>query len=149
MNTSRGIRNQNPGNIRISGAPWAGKVSPNTDGSFEQFDTPENGIRALAKTLLAYFRNHNLHTIRAIISRWAPSSENNTEGYIQFIAGSLGIAPAETIDLTHADMLAALCEAIIQRENGVNPYSMLQVDRGVRMALGVAVPSNPNIEPAT
>lgn len=132
---SRGIKNNNPGNIRLSGAHWLGKIDPSKDADFEQFDTPELGIRALAKTLLAYYQNHGLDTIEGIISRWAPSNENDTKAYIEQICGQCGFSADEALEIDNADVLAGLCEAIIYHENGSCPYTPEQVDKGVEMAL--------------
>lgn len=41
--TPRGIRNNNPMNLRISSNAWRGKI-PGTDKSFETFIDPEHGI---------------------------------------------------------------------------------------------------------
>jgi hypothetical protein len=131
---SRGVRLNNPGNVRISGAPWKGKVIPSRDREFETFDCPENGIRALAKTLLAYFDKHGLHTIREIISRWAPPTENNTEAYIQSVCSQTDIGPDDILDLNDHQELALLVEAIIFHENGTNPYAMEVIDRGIERA---------------
>lgn len=81
---SRGIRNNNPGNIIKSDNPWKGKIKcPDT--KFECFDTLENGLRALFLLLNNYYILYNLKTPREIISRYAPPKENNTESYIKFI----------------------------------------------------------------
>ena len=133
--TPRGIRNNNPGNLRTSDAHWLGKLSPSRDPDFEQFDTPEHGIRALAKVLLAYYQNHGLDTIRQIISRWAPPSENNTSAYVEQVCGQCGVSADQPIDLTVPDMLAAVTEAVIFHENGTCPYTVAQIDAGVTMAL--------------
>ena len=45
----RGIRNNNPGNIRKSNVKWQGLAAEQTDGAFYQFTRPEYGIRALCR----------------------------------------------------------------------------------------------------
>jgi hypothetical protein len=131
--TPRGIRNCNPGNIRISSAPWQGKITPSHDPEFETFDTPENGIRALGKIILTYYNKHKLKTVRDIIMRWAPPTENNTTAYIDAVADQLLVGPDDELVLTK-DKLAALVEAIIGHENGSCPYDMATVDRGIERA---------------
>ena len=88
----RGIRNNNPGNIRW-GADWQGlkKDGKSQDPSFCVFATPVWGIRALAKVLINYKRIHGLNTVRQIISRYAPPNENQTTAYVQTIARQLGV----------------------------------------------------------
>lgn len=81
----RGLRNNNPLNLRISGTPWLGKypLDKNTDGSFEQFDTLKHGIRAALICLRTYMNRYHLNTVQSIISRWAPPSDgNNTRAYV-------------------------------------------------------------------
>ena len=81
MNTPRGIRNNNPGNIRW-GSDWKGlkKDGKQQDPSFCIFETPEYGIRALAKLLRNYQRLYGLNTPYRIISRYAPPTENEPAG---------------------------------------------------------------------
>lgn len=83
--STRGIRNNNPANIR-RGCNWKGLTEKQTDKEFCQFTTMTWGVRALLITLRTYVVKHHLHTIREIITRWAPPSDgNNTEKYIEFV----------------------------------------------------------------
>lgn len=83
--STRGIRNNNPANIR-RGCNWKGLAKVQTDREFCQFVTMTWGVRALLVTLRTYVVKHHLHTVREIISRWAPPSDgNNTEKYIEFV----------------------------------------------------------------
>lgn len=138
---TRGVRNKNPGNIDYNKAnDWQGqlgielKVGVSTP-RFARFDTPENGIRALGKLLLTYQRKHGLKTVEQIISRWAPSNENNTRSYADAVAKSMQVAPGAEINLGSVAMLRPMVEAIIRHENGYNPYVRGEIDEGVRRAL--------------
>lgn len=83
--STRGIRNNNPANIR-RGCNWKGLAEKQTDREFCQFVTMTWGVRALLITLRTYVIKHHLHTVREIITRWAPPSDgNNTEKYIKFV----------------------------------------------------------------
>jgi hypothetical protein len=117
---TRGERNNNPGNIRISGSAWRGKipVAQNTDGAFEQFTDMLYGVRALGKTLLNYQRVHGLKTVAQIISRWAPGHENPTDSYVTHVANALGVSPSASINLSYPDTLEKLARAIMRFENG-------------------------------
>lgn len=128
----RGIRNNNPGNIRKSGSDWLGKIDNGTDAAFEQFSHPVYGIRALARTLSNYQRIHGLNTVREIINRWAPPVENKTGAYIEHVASVLGVRPDEHIDVTAH--LVPLVTTIIRHENGVQPYSRSLIEQGVALA---------------
>jgi hypothetical protein len=118
----RGLRNNNPGNIRRSAIPWEGKVA-GTDAEFETFATPDAGIRALEKNLTTYNTKHGLSTPRELIGRWAPSNENNTENYARFVAKKLGVTPDTPLDLSNPAVMSNLRDAIIEMENGQNPYA--------------------------
>lgn len=83
--STRGIRNNNPANIR-RGCNWQGLAKKQTDKEFCQFVSMTWGVRALLVTLRTYVTKHHLHTVREIITRWAPSYDgNNTEAYIKFV----------------------------------------------------------------
>ena len=83
--STRGIRNNNPANIR-RGCNWKGLAEKQTDKEFCQFVTMTWGVRALLVILRTYVRKYHLHTVREIITRWAPPSDgNNTEKYIEFV----------------------------------------------------------------
>lgn len=130
MITPRGIRNNNPGNIRLGTANWQGQSTAQTDGSFIQFSDPVYGIRAIAKIISSY-ANRGITTVQDIINTWAPPTENDTAAYIDAVAGQMGIAPNEQVTAANkADLIAA----IIQHENGQQPYSIDQIDSGIAMA---------------
>jgi GH24 family phage-related lysozyme (muramidase) len=117
--TPRGLRNNNPGNIRISKTDWEGKVpnEENTDGGFEQFTTKAYGIRALILLLRTYYTKYNLKTIKGIISRFAPSNENHTENYINFVSEKTGYGNSEELTWSK-EMIRKLVKAICHFENG-------------------------------
>ncbi|QBQ80920.1 putative virion protein [Escherichia phage vB_EcoS_HdK1] len=139
----RGIRNNNPGNIRW-GDNWKGLVPENkrTDRSFCQFIDVKYGIRAIARILLNYRNregmkrvgNKGIDTVREIISRWAPPNENNTEAYIQSVAKACGVGAEQPISVTDDKIMLAIVKAIIKHENGVQPYSDEVLLAGIHMA---------------
>ena len=133
MGQPRGIRNANPGNLRHSTDKWLGEV-PGDDKAFKTFSDPVYGIRALAKLLLNYERKYGLRTISGIISRWAPSNENDTAAYIDAVARACGVEPFQVIDV--AAYLPALVPAIIAHENGQQPYTDEQISQAIAMATG-------------
>lgn len=139
----RGIRNNNPGNIRW-GDNWKGLVPEDkrTDRSFCQFIDVKYGIRAIARILLNYRNregmkrvgNKGIDTVREIISRWAPPNENNTEAYIQSVSNACGVGAEQPISLTDDKLMLAIVKAIIRHENGVQPYSDEDLLAGIHMA---------------
>lgn len=126
----KGIRNHNPMNLRYYPAiQWNGQIDPDPDG-YARFETVEYGIRAGVKNLVNGYFNRGINTPRTIISRYAPSHENPTDNYIQFIADRMDVGIDEPIQLTRNNMLR-LTQAIIYFENGSQPYQMSTIERGV------------------
>lgn len=146
--TPRGIRNNNPGNIRRSGDPWQGLAKDQNDAEFFTFAAPKWGIRALARVLISYQDKHGLRTVRTIISRWAPPVENKTSNYIDHVARRLGVGADDPLDVHDYRVLRGLVEAIISHENGQQPYTDAQIDAGLVLA-GVEPPTKPLIETRT
>ena len=104
----RGIRNNNPLNIRRSKDQWKGLRAQQTDASFCQFESLEYGWRAafylLTRTYyhkyrLYTIRKYRLYTIRMIINKWAPPQENLTATYIENVCRLTGIPPDEPIGI--------------------------------------------------
>ena len=91
MMAARGLRNNNPGNIRLSRTVWQGEIRPSRDRSFCQFRTMAYGYRALIKLLQNYRRNNGCRTIADFINRWAPPVENNTSGYISRVCREMQV----------------------------------------------------------
>jgi len=88
----------NPGNLRPVGSQTG----------FQQFDSPDAGLAAMQQDLLAkisgnsnamkarYGANYQ-PTINSVISTYAPSSENNTANYINFVAKNSGLDPNQPL----------------------------------------------------
>lgn len=126
----RGIRNNNPGNIRYTGTQWQGLADTPTDGEYCIFINVRYGIRAMARILKSY-AGRGLVTIESIISTWAPDSENNTKSYILAVSRRMGVGSTQV--LTVKDW-PALIEAVIHHENGVQPYPMTTIREGIALA---------------
>ncbi len=122
-NMTRGLRNNNPGNMR--------PVSRNqaNDGAFTIYRTPEEGWGALGKQLKAY-ANAGLDNVASIISKYAPSSENNTGAYIQSVTANMSkrlgsdVGALTRLDLSDPRVLKALMQSITEHENfrGASQY---------------------------
>lgn len=116
----RGIRNNNPGNLKDFGFAWKGKTG--NDGVMAVFDTAENGIIQLMKQLIRNQERRGLDTVAAQIASWAPPVENDTRAYQAAVARALGLAADAPIDVRKLKTLTVLARAIIRHENGVDPY---------------------------
>ena len=97
----RGIRNNNPGNIRLSKIQWLGQTRlPQQDPDFVEFTAPLFGLRALMKTLLAYYLRYDLDTVQSLINRYAPPHENDTESYARAVAKALRVGRFDKVNVT-------------------------------------------------
>jgi hypothetical protein len=134
--TPRGIRNNNPGNIRFGKSVWLGSVK-GSDLSFVTFSEMRYGVRAMAMLLLHYQKAYGDDTIRKLINRWAPPVENDTGSYVNHVALACDISPDAKIDLIHGVLDNVVC-AIIMHENGtINGIAPSDFTNGIDMALGV------------
>jgi hypothetical protein len=131
----RGLRNNNPGNIRHNRANrWQGAAVPQSDDAFVQFVDMVSGVRALAVVLKNYQRQ-GLNTVRKIIGRWAPPTENDTGSYVLAVARALGVDPDARIDVQA--QLPKLVRAIARHENGPPADTLVtdaDITEGVRRA---------------
>jgi hypothetical protein len=122
---TRGERNNNPGNINEGGG-WDGdlglEIVPagyDYQPRFARFDTAQNGMRAIAKQLLAYQQRHGLNTVRGMINRWAPpSDDNDTSAYVDEVCAKVGVGPDDAIDLTDLRTIQNMVTGVIFQENG-------------------------------
>lgn len=130
--TPRGIRNNNPLNIRI-GNTWLGERNNPTDPAFEEFVSIEYGYRAAFCILRRYIRRYHKNTITSIVSSWAPSTENNTQRYIDFVAEKMKISPVDVIDYGNKEQMTQLVAAMQMMECGV-PADISMVIKGYDMA---------------
>ena len=129
----RGIRNCNPLNIRRSKDQWKGLAEAQTDRAFCQFKSLEYGWRAAFYLLTrTYYHKHRLYTIRTIIRRWAPESENNTQAYVENVSRLTGINPDEPLGIPseRPSRWMALGIAMAIQENGTS-----SLDRSTLVAL--------------
>jgi len=118
--TARSVRNNNPGNIEKTSVKWEGEIE-GSDSRFATFSTPEAGMRAMQKNLLAYQDKYGINTVSGIVGRWAPSSENgaqSTSNYAATVANALGVSPNEQIDLHDPATMQKVSTAMAAVEAG-------------------------------
>jgi hypothetical protein len=124
----RGIRNNNPLNIRHSADQWQGVRQEQTDKSFVQFKSMAYGYRAAWKTLQSYYnrfcQQSKPFTVRNIIHRWAPPNENDTQAYIRTVVQLSGIEEEENLlppnNVIGYERLSKLLAAMTVMENGIH-----------------------------
>lgn len=111
MSVPRGIRNNNPLNIR-KGNNWKGERKVQTDKAFEEFETLQFGLRAGLKLIRNQISGFNgsrpkFNTIGKLIKVWAPPCENATDKYIDFVCQAVGKLP---FDIIREDDQKLICE---------------------------------------
>lgn len=125
----RGLRNNNPGNIRRNKDKWKGLADVQTDPEFFQFKSIEWGYRALIRSLQNYRRKYGIQNISEFIGRWAPPTENNTGGYVSRVCREMGVPSTYTPDVNDQTTMCNFAAAISLVENGV-PAVMKDVEKG-------------------
>lgn len=122
VRTAQGAMN-NFGNIRTSATIYKGEMIPSTSLAFKSFLTPEYGLRAIIVILQSYYKK-GYTTIRQMINRYAPSSENDTASYINFISNFTGLSPDEDLAaIVFSSSVLELVKGIATNEQGANLYS--------------------------
>ena len=141
----RGLRNNNPLNIRHGQSKWQGTHPEKTDKEFVCYMSKAYGYRAGWKILQTYYnqfvKEQKAFCVRSIIKRWAPPSDgNNTEGYIRQVVklariGGLQRLPSPNSEngfyYLHKVVMAMTCV-----ECGIKPEEVPldQILKGYQMA---------------
>ena len=116
-NLPRGLRNNNPGNIRRNSDVFQGEKT-SSDREFKQFKSMAYGYRAIFKILSNYGRNYHLKTIRQMIGRWAPENENDTGAYVKAVSDYAGIPADDPIDINDREQMIRIVAGMSKMENG-------------------------------
>lgn len=141
----RGLRNNNPLNLRKSNNNWVGKAVPSKDKDFEQFLTMEHGIRAAMKNIATIVnrrkKNGEETRISDLIHVWAPNSDGNNEtAYLAVVLKKAKFSCDETIDLKQRNQITRLCWAMAIVECGERYADRLNIgyfQRAYDMAFGI------------
>ncbi|HBN7475856.1 TPA: lytic transglycosylase domain-containing protein, partial [Escherichia coli] len=114
---SRGIRNNNPGNLNFAGQKGA-TLESGPNARFASFPTMLEGIAALDRQVMLYLKRGK-NTIDQIIDIYAPSSDgNNTSSYKSYLSQYTGLGVKEKIDGSNFEVMKKLIQGIINHENG-------------------------------
>lgn len=115
---TRGLRNNNPLNIRKSSDVFLGEIESD-DAAFKKFKSMVYGYRA-AFVILGNYNNRGFNTIEKIIKRWAPPSDgNNTENYIQNVSKRSGVDRDTILMRYHGSYYIKIVAAMCYSENGI------------------------------
>ena len=130
---SRGIRNDNPLNIRHGKSQWVGMREKQTDKSFVQFKSRVYGYRA-AFVLLRNYIGKGKDTIGKIIAKWAPSSDgNNTQSYINYVSSTTGINASHALRWEDKEDLVVIVRSMAHMESGIIEDKVL-IEQAYEMA---------------
>jgi hypothetical protein len=123
-------RNNNPGNLKFTGQSGA-TLGEN---GFAKFNTVQDGFKALQNQLQLYGSGQSkaagykkLDTIEEIMKIYAPSNENDTEGYIKNLEKLTGHSRKESLDFSDTQTVSAMMAGISKVETGKNLYNPTQV----------------------
>ncbi|MBQ2787177.1 MAG: structural protein P5 [Bacteroidaceae bacterium] len=129
MKNTRGLRNNNPLNIKRNNTAWKGLSAIQSDKIFFSFVAPEWGYRAAFITLRNYRKKHRLQTIAQWIERWAPPTENNTKAYVDCVCKRSGRKSDFVPHIYNKEQMCAIVSAMSYMENGV-PAIASDVEKG-------------------
>ncbi|AOV11328.1 TPA: hypothetical protein ACTYTR_004368 [Klebsiella michiganensis] len=123
-----GFRNHNPGNLRdASNATGRNK-------GFSTFSSDEDGLAAMARQLMLYGDRGN-NTPGGILHTYAPRTENKTQQYINDVSARTGYDSRQRLDLHNPEVLKNLMAAMIQHEQGSQPYTEEQLKNAIQSAI--------------
>lgn len=116
---ARGVRNNNPTNLKYVGQAGAHKED---GGDFAVFDDAQSGLNAAASQLHRYF-NAGADTLDKLITTWAPAKDkNNVPAYIADVAKQMKVGANWHLNVDDPAVLERILRGIITHENGGNPY---------------------------
>lgn len=118
LKSPRGIRNNNPLNLRKSSNEWLGKIRNGSDKDFEQFLSIEYGIRAAFINMRTILRRKRGCTLEQLIEVWAPRFENHTDTYIRSVVKESGLSASSLLNFTDKEMMCRLARAMAFVEVG-------------------------------
>lgn len=125
-------RFNNPVNLRYA----AGYETASTrNGKFAVFPSLDEGVLAAAKQLQIY-GTKGINNIHDIISKWAPSNENNTKAYIGHVVNATGRSEFEKLNLNDTRTLAKLITAMSVKEGAGSRLSEEKVTQIINNAGG-------------
>ena len=115
----RGIHNNNPLNIRI-GNVWLGERANPDDPEFEQFVHIRYGLRAGFVLLRRYINHYHRNTVPMILAAWAPSTENHTLKYIDFVCQHAHISSTQSLTFDDKPTMVMFVKAMAKYETGTD-----------------------------
>lgn len=128
---TKGVRLNNPGNLRFRGQSGA-----RDNAGFAQWQSPGEGLYALGRQLELY-SGRGMNSVGSILKKYAPASENNLKAYIADVTGRMGVGADAQLNLQDPATLSKLMSAIIGHEQGYNPYASSMVSGAANKAIQI------------
>lgn len=126
----RGIRNNNPGNVKYSKAnSWVGQRGFDS-GGFVVFDTSGHGLRAAGKLIKTYINRYGLNTLLKISKRWSPDAIGLSGQYAAGVSKYSGVPAEKALSATDNATLSAILRGMVAQENGaayLNRYPLADI----------------------
>lgn len=123
----RGIRNNNPGNLKYSPAnAWQGQTGKDS-GGFCIFSAPQYGLRATGKVLRSYI-GAGYNTIGKIFPRYAPDANGLSGAYASSVSKATGIGVNTVLSASDVNSIAKIVWAIVPFENGAKYANYYTLD---------------------
>lgn len=129
---TRGLKNNNPGNIEQNQDKFQGEVKPSQDVRFKQFLSMAYGYRAIFVTLHTYLTKYHRNTIEKIIKAWAPPNENHTQVYIDSVVKWSGVPKDKALTENSGQDYKNIVAAMSRMENGITA-NMGEVEAGFKL----------------
>lgn len=105
------IGENNPFNIRYNSRnQWLGQSKPIR--GFCSFKSLDYGVRAALMLVMRSYRKKDLLTVSEIVSRYAPTTENDTQAYIDYVCHRMGVLPFDILSTKsdYCELLSAMSE---------------------------------------
>ena len=109
------IRNNNPGNLRFVGQEGATQG----EGGFARFETPQAGLDAMRAQIELDTQTRGMN-LTQFLNKYAPTSENKTSNYIDYVARKTGLDPTAPVPTSAIPQLQL---AMIEMEGGPRSVS--------------------------
>lgn len=119
VSTTRGIRNNNPGNIKYGAFARSLGATGQDSGGFAIFPDAQSGLNAIAANLRSYGRK-GFNTPSSIAHRWSTTDQ---DAYTARLASMFGGDASKSLNMDDPAVINALRNGIILQENGSNPYA--------------------------
>jgi len=116
VSTPRGVRNNNPLNIRKSNDVFTGEICDIYEKEFKVFKSALYGFRAAFRILQTYILYKGCNTPTKIVGRWCP--DGTAKRYCEFVCSKCGFPADKALSFSDKISLVALVQAMAQYETG-------------------------------